>query len=191
MRLGRWAAAALAGVIVVAGAWWAAARWWPQALVSTGLAHRVVLYFADEQALRLVPEVRYVPAWRDRPVDRLRLLAGGPRSGGLAPVIPPGARPLLVRVDNGLAVADFSREIVERHWGGSSGELMTVYGIVNTLADFPGVRQVRILVEGKPVETLAGHVDLSQPLTPDLSLVRPPDTRGAALGRVTRVLPDS
>ncbi|HEY8497940.1 MAG TPA: GerMN domain-containing protein, partial [Limnochordales bacterium] len=61
--------------------------------------------------------------------------------------------------------------IIERHWGGTTGELLTVYGIVNTLTQLPGIRQVQIVVEGRPVETLAGHVDLTQPLEADPSLV--------------------
>jgi len=69
-------------------------------------------------------------------------------------------------------VADFSKELVERHWGGTAGELMTVYGIVNTLGELPGVKQVRITVEGRPLETLAGHLDLREPLAPDPDLVR-------------------
>ena len=33
-------------------------------------------------------------------------------------------------------------------------------------ANFPAVKRVQILVEDKPADTLAGHVDLSRPLPP-------------------------
>ena len=175
-------ALALTAVVLVAAAVavWAA----PDRLLTTlGVGRRVVLYFASLDAQYLVPEVRYVPPWRDSALYRLTLLSAGPRDRArLAPVIPPGARPLSVRVEDGVAVADFSRELVERHWGGSAGELMTVYGIVNTLAELPGVRRVRITVEGRALETLAGHVDLSEPLAADRTLVQdasaPPPAQG-------------
>lgn len=42
---------------------------------------------------------------------------------------------------------------------------MLVGSIVDTLTEFPEVKQVQILIEGKKVETLGGHMDLTQPLT--------------------------
>lgn len=165
---------AAAAVGALAFAVWAGAvrlpdRW----LAAVGLGHPVRLYFASPDASYLIPEVRYLLPAQDTPMERLALLSAGPLDRGrLAPVIPPGARPLSVRVEQGVATASFSRELVERHWGGSAGELMTVYGIVHTLAEVPGVQRVRIVIEGKPVETLAGHVDLTEPLAPDPTLLR-------------------
>jgi hypothetical protein len=37
--------------------------------------------------------------------------------------------------------------------------------------NFPAIRRVQILVDDHPAETLAGHVDLSRPLTPDMTLL--------------------
>ena len=179
-------AVALTAVVLAAGAAVGVLAAPGRLLATLGLGRRVVLYFASPDARYLVPEVRYVPPWRDTPLYRLSLLSTGPRDRArLAPVIPPGARPLSVRVENGVAVADFSRELVERHWGGSAGELMTVFGIVNTLAELPGVQQVQITVEGRTLETLAGHVDLREPLPADRSLVQdaatPPPAQGQQL----------
>jgi hypothetical protein len=51
---------------------------------------------------------------------------------------------------------------------------LTAYGLANTLVvNFPHIRQVRLLVEGRPLETLKGHVDLREPLPADFSLARP------------------
>lgn len=150
-------------------------------LAAVGIGHPVRLYFASPDASYLIPEVRYLLPAQDTPERRLQLLSAGPRDAGrLAPVIPPGARPQWVQVDRGVATASFSRELAERHWGGTAGELMTVYAIVHTLAEVPGVQRVRILIEGKPLETLAGHVDLTEPLAPDPTLVQatPPGSVG-------------
>ena len=41
---------------------------------------------------------------------------------------------------------------------------MLIGSIVNTLTDFPEVKKVQILIDGASVETLSGHLDLSEPL---------------------------
>lgn len=184
MRLKTWLVAVCAVLLVAAGGVWLAARYEDRILPALGLGRPVVLYFARADGLGLVAEVHYVLPGQDGPMQRLQMLARGPRPGSdLAPVLPPGARPLGVTVEDGVATVNFSREIVERHWGGSTGELMTVYGIVNTLANVPGIQRVRILVEGKPVETLAGHVDLTQPLEADPSLVFAAPANAESLSR--------
>jgi spore germination protein GerM len=48
---------------------------------------------------------------------------------------------------------------------------MTVYSIVNTLTEFACVKRVRLLVEGKPIQSIAGHIDIDEPLVRNLSIV--------------------
>ncbi|MBE3586261.1 GerMN domain-containing protein [Desulfofundulus thermocisternus] len=132
----------------------------------------VVLYFGDNQGY-LVAERREIPVTKAIARATLRELCRGPASGsGFNPTIPPGTRVKDINIRDGLAIVDFSRELKERHRGGSSAELLTVYSIVNTLTQFPSVQQVQILVEGRPLETLAGHLDISGPLKRDASLIR-------------------
>ena len=60
--------------------------------------------------------------------------------------------------------------------GGSLPELLTIYGLADTIAEnFPHLRQVRILVEGEPVATLKGHVDLREAVKADFSFTHPPE----------------
>jgi len=67
--------------------------------------------------------------------------------------------------DRGDAYVDLSRELSASHPGGTTTELLTVYAIVNALTtNLPAVTRVQLLVDGKEVETLAGHVDLRRPL---------------------------
>jgi len=73
----------------------------------------------------------------------------------------------------GDAFVDLSPEVVSGHPGGSLNELLTVYALVNAVtANLPAARRVQILVDGKEVDTLAGHVDLRRPLVRDTTLVR-------------------
>ena len=42
---------------------------------------------------------------------------------------------------------------------------MLVGSIVDTLTEFSEVKKVQILVEGKAVDTIAGHMDTEKPLS--------------------------
>ena len=65
-------------------------------------------------------------------------------------------------VDPGLAVIDINAAFADGHRSGVLEEELTVASLVQTLsANIPGILKVKILVEGKPRDTLAGHVDLS------------------------------
>ena len=47
-----------------------------------------------------------------------------------------------------------------------------MYAIVNSVTvNLPAITRVQILVDGKEVDTLAGHVDIRQPLAKNLSWV--------------------
>jgi spore germination protein GerM len=74
--------------------------------------------------------------------------------------------------ERGDAFVDLSREASTAHPGGSLTELLTVHAIVNAVtANLPAVQRVQIMVDGKEVDTLAGHVDIRRPLGRDASLV--------------------
>lgn len=69
---------------------------------------------------------------------------------------------------DGTAFVDLGGPTLTQGWGtGSHEELMAVYSIVQTITtDFPEAKRVRILVNGEPAETLAGHVNLQHALVP-------------------------
>jgi hypothetical protein len=65
-------------------------------------------------------------------------------------------------VDPGLAVVDLNAAFADGHRSGVLAEELTVASFIQTLAaNVPGILRVKILVEGKERETLAGHADLS------------------------------
>jgi hypothetical protein len=85
--------------------------------------------------------------------------------------------------ERGDAFVDLSREVSTAHPGGSLNELLTVQAIVNAvLANLPAVQRVQLMVDGKEVDTIAGHVDVRRPLTRDSSLVRDPGAAAATEG---------
>ena len=48
--------------------------------------------------------------------------------------------------------------------GGSTGEELLIGSVVNTLTEFKEVNAVKFLIDGQEVETLSGHMDLSEPI---------------------------
>jgi hypothetical protein len=138
----------------------------------------VVLYFGSPDGSFLVAEARQIEDCLEE-ADCLRAtvqsLVDGPVTD-LVAVLPSHAQVRGVTASDGVATVDFSRDLVSGHPGGSVSELLTIYSLADTLAEnFPHLRQVRILVEGEPVETLKGHVDLREPVKADFSFTRPPE----------------
>ncbi len=134
----------------------------------------VILYFADEHAACLVKEEREIPETVEDPrVFALEALIEGPLDSGLGRTIPVDVKVLDIFVAEETARVNFSAELYSSHWGGSTGEILTVYSIVNTLSQFPGIKQVKIIIDGEEVETLVGHMELAKPLEPDFGLVLP------------------
>jgi hypothetical protein len=65
-------------------------------------------------------------------------------------------------VDPGLVVIDVNSAFVEGQVSGVLAEELTIASLVQTLAtNMPGFARVKILVDGKEQETLAGHADLT------------------------------
>ena len=65
-------------------------------------------------------------------------------------------------VDPGLAVIDLNTAFANGHRSGILVEALTVASLVQTLSvNIPGIVRVKILVDGKERETLAGHADLT------------------------------
>jgi spore germination protein GerM len=137
---------------------------------------QVNLYFADNENVYLRSEQRSVP----RPPDPaefgrviIESLIKGPR-GELVRTIPEEAslKAFYIAKD-GASYADFTPAIREKHPGGSSSELMTIYSIVNSLVmNIPEIRTVKILIDGQESMTLAGHIDLRFPFKVNTALAR-------------------
>ena len=132
------------------------------------------LYFPNQEGLVLKAEKREI-AKGDLTKEIQESVEGlikGPQ-WNLTPSIPDGTRLLGVMVKEEVAFLNFSKEISERHPGGSSAELQTIYSIINTITlNFPDIKKVQLLIEGKKVNTLAGHIDISFPLSQDKDLIK-------------------
>jgi hypothetical protein len=69
---------------------------------------------------------------------------------------------------NGEAFVDLSGELQRNHPGGTTNEILTIYALVSALTvNLPAITAVQILIDGKEVQTLAGHLDLRRPIEGD------------------------
>lgn len=150
------------------------------------------LYYGSSDGRSLVPVRRDVPAATGVVEQGRQILTvqfqDAPRP--YVQVIPKGTKLRAFYVtERGDAFVDLSGDVVSAHPGGSATELLTVYAIVNVVtANLPAIQRVQLLVEGKEVDTIAGHVDVRRPLERDSTLVRdggsgnePPNTRDSKL----------
>jgi spore germination protein GerM len=134
------------------------------------------LFYGSLDGQALVPLRREVPLAEGVLAQGAQILRAqlGAAPPPLISVIPKGtALRAFYVTTRGEAVVDLSREVTANHPGGSLMESLTVYAIVNAVtANLPGLQRVQLLVNGREVETIAGHLDVRAPLGPDMSLVR-------------------
>lgn len=137
----------------------------------------VPIYFANADATGLEARPTWMPLGADRVAFALEELLRGPSRGSRwARTVPEGTQVREVWSVGSTLFVSFSEELQLRHWGGSTGEIMTIYSIVNTLTELEGIDEVAILIEGRAVESLAGHLDTSGPIARDANwLTATPD----------------
>lgn len=115
-------------------------------------ADAVQLYFPSASGRMLVPVTRTVFSPADLSTAILELAKGPKKDSGLESPIPGTCGVKSVKVKDGVATIDFTREFAEiaQH---SDGGHQAVQAILFTASQFPGVKKVSLLVEGKPFHT--------------------------------------
>lgn len=126
----------------------------------------ITVYFPDANAEKLIAVKRQIPANDNKYVNAINELITGPAndSEGFT-IMPKGTKVLSVNVNNNIATVDFSKEFQNNFTGGSTGEIMLVGSIVDTLTDFKEIKSVRFTLEGQPLDILGGHLDLTEPVS--------------------------
>jgi spore germination protein GerM len=151
----------------------------PPAVDAAGATARrisVRLYFESDTRDGLLPEEREITFSSDL-AQQIRTvveeLAKGPQQAGLVATLAAGTRVQEVFVQaHGVACVSLSSEAARGLPGGSRAELLTVYSVVNTVAtNFPAVSRVQLVVSDQLASSLGGHIDLSRPLPPDMTVI--------------------
>lgn len=125
------------------------------------------IWFASPQEDALVAEKHRVPPQTtsvERAKTSLQILISGPKTEALRTLSAEVKIRELFIDDRGAAYIDFSEALSRDHPGGTWSEMLTLRSILQTLAsNVPEVKQVQILIEGRAVDTLAGHIDIRRP----------------------------
>lgn len=143
---------------------------------ASGRKIKARLFYVGDSGMKLTSIERDV-AYGDGPVAQAREIIAAqiaPVVEPLVSAVPPGTALRAVFItEGGEAFVDLSRDVVSSHTGGTLGELLTVYTLVNALTEnLPAITAVQVLVDGKEVETLSGHIDLRRPLAKNLTWVQ-------------------
>ncbi len=134
----------------------------------------VTLYFGNSDGKHLVGKsiVLKKGTLKEEITETLELLKK-PDANGLYSALPEGTSIKSVKITGRTATINFSKELKENHPGGSTWELLSVYAIVDTVTlGFSEVDNIQILVEGRIEETLAGHVMINKPLSPNRAIIK-------------------
>jgi len=138
----------------------------PLAPPVTGPTEKVVLYVAhdDDGTLRAEAAQIPMPSGRQQRAEELaRALISLYLEKNSPHVIGAGTEVRSVfLVDPGVAVIDMNGAFADSHRSGVLVEELTIASLIHTItANTPNILRVKILIDGKERETLAGHADLS------------------------------
>ena len=121
-------------------------------MADSDYADQVQLYFPSASGRMLVPVTRTVFSPADLPTAILELAKGPKSDSGLECPLPGDCGIRSVSVKNGVATIDFTKEFA-RIAENSDGGHQAMQAIVFTASQFPGVKQVSVLVEGKAYQS--------------------------------------
>lgn len=147
----------------------------------------LTLYFikSGPTEFYLVPEKRTIPYTQAVARAAMEELIKGPSQGSdLIAAFPETVKVLDVSIADGVCTVNVSKEILtdkaKQGGAGAGVEGLALLSIANTLTEFPTIRKVKLLIEGKQsgvidgfhVENFWGHVGLPEYLERDMSEVK-------------------
>lgn len=124
----------------------------------------IQVYFPNADGTKLIAVSKKIKTGNDKYKAAMQALLEGTTDKKLTVVMPKNTKLQSVKVDKNIAYVDFSKEFIKNFTGGSTGEIMLVGSIVDTLTEYPEIKAVQILVDGKEIDSLSGHMDLSAPI---------------------------
>ena len=135
------------------------------------------LYFSDANERFLMPEKRQLMKDKDsagQVRELVKALLDGPKTK-LVHTFPQKTELQSVKIEGGQrAVVSFNKDLIRNHPGGSASEMATIYSLTNTLtANILAIKEVKLLVDGKELESIGGHIDTRRPFVPNKDILAP------------------
>ena len=113
-------------------------------------ANSVQLYFPSSSGRMLVPVTRTVFSDADVTTAILELVKGPKKDSGLTAPLPEDCGLLGVSMKDGIVTINFTKEFMEA--AKAENGIQSLRAVMFTAAQFPGVKQVKIAVEGEPYQ---------------------------------------
>ena len=140
---------------------------------------RAKMFWASDEDESALSPVTIELALSPDPVLRakqvLNTLLAGPVSSDLRTLPPDAALLAFYLLPDGTGVADFSEALATSTPSGIVSEQLAVDSIARTLeANVAQVKRIKILIHGQEVDTLAGHLDLTQIFIVNTKAAQPP-----------------
>lgn len=137
----------------------------PEIVEEDGM-RKTVLYFQDEDGY-LVPVMRRIPWEEGIAKVTISNMVDSPElrealnSTGLLPIIPAGTKINGMAIDpvTGVCKVDFTAEIQNKET--QKDEENLIKGVVYTLTEFPAIKEVKFMVDGKPIDTLKNGTNIA------------------------------
>jgi len=124
----------------------------------------IQVYFPNADGTKLIAVSKKIKTGNDKYKAVMQALLEGTTDKKLTVVMPKNTKLQSIKIDKNVAYVDFSKEFIKNFTGGSTGEIMLVGSIVDTLTEYPEIKAVQIFVDGKEIDSLSGHMDLSTPI---------------------------
>jgi len=136
-----------------------------------------IIWFSDQQELLLVGEKRSIvkeDAAAAQAKEIIKALLDGSKEKHVN-TFPVGVVLIDVKIDeDGIAYVNFSKSLTKLHPGGSSAEMASINSLTNSLTqNVPEIKKVKILVEGKELTSIKGHISTSKAFPPNPDLLVP------------------
>lgn len=151
----------------------------------TSCTRSVSLYFAEytDTDAYLTEEIREIQVSKELYKNVVEELIKGPQSDQLYRTIPSNVKVNSVKISEGTATVDFSKEIITNFQEiphSSTTEVLAIFSIVNTLTEFEEIKKVKIIIEGKDsgqvdelyIEDFWGHVGIYEEFTRNEDIIK-------------------
>ena len=138
----------------------------PEELIPTqekGESINIKLYFAQADKEELVMERREITRTEGIARSTLQELLKGPDNPAYQNVFPEGTRLLDINLKpDGTCILDFSSEL--RRLENEVEEKQMLDAVCQTLAQFPAVKQLVFMIDGREIDIIKGEVDFTSPI---------------------------
>lgn len=130
---------------------------------------QMTLFYPDTDALHLFPvtiELTKDEKWLEK---GLKELAEQPKDKKLSQALPAKNLIRCIRIENEIAYVDMDEEVLKNTPKGATIEQIIIQSIAHTLVKNTAVKKVLFTINGKDRETLLGHIDIIDPIKPDVN----------------------